>query len=232
MFHKQYFSSSSFLPTLKVSFFATNVFLWVVSVTLMIVYAMESTSIPPPLPPLQPPSAPPNGTFVGVFAAPPPSSGEGNIFYELTIFAVIIFDLFLALGYTVYGIRAMLRKTHNAVVEGADAASLYCELFKTTLTNSIFALCFLCRVVLFSLRPIAGILVSDTLFRFLGYYLPELVPAILQLLLLVSASRKLRQNRAFIDQLYDEEEDQLQHQHQQNQKDAVVNETTPILARN
>ena len=75
----------------------------------------------------------------------------------------------------------------------------------------IFSGCFLERAVIFLYRPVSGgaKISSEALFYTLAYYLPELVPNVLQLYLAESTVDKQAQDAKFINDLYENSQDSI-----------------------
>lgn len=62
----------------------------------------------------------------------------------------------------------------------------------------------MCRVVVFSYRPITGKTFDSTIFYVFAYYLPELVPTVLQVYISESSNQKQETDTKYIASLYQE----------------------------
>eukprot|EP01122_Echinamoeba_exundans_P011573 TRINITY_DN4644_c0_g1_i1.p1 TRINITY_DN4644_c0_g1~~TRINITY_DN4644_c0_g1_i1.p1 ORF type:complete len:331 (+),score=37.46 TRINITY_DN4644_c0_g1_i1:30-1022(+) len=178
--HKRYFGESlTFLPNLGWAFLAVNSILWVISVSLIIVYIVQQS---------------PGGAIQ-----------EGNVIYELTIVLVIAVDFLLALAISIFGFRLYYLRSKNRLASSATPPSAEGtrHLIVSILSTLAIAACFLARVVMFAWRPITGQLLDPLVFRVVGYYVAEALPASLQLLLLYSVKEKQTQRSQYIDDLYD-----------------------------
>jgi hypothetical protein len=178
--HKRYFGESlTFLPNLGWAFLAVNSILWIISVSLIIVYIVQQS---------------PGGTIQ-----------EGNVIYELTIVLVILVDFLLALAISVFGFRLYYLRSKNRLAQSATPPSAEGtrHLIISILSTLGIAVCFLARVVMFAWRPLTGQLLDPLVFRIIGYYVAEALPAALQLLLLYSIKEKQTQRSQYIDDLYD-----------------------------
>lgn len=125
---------------------------------------------------------------------------EGSPIYETTIITFIILDFVIACGFTIYGFAILRKKAKISSVQNK-------EFLKTVLITLVFTLCFFLKVILFLYRPITKKYMNNALFRVLGYYIPELIPSITQLLSYYFMRKRLDNNMT-VDDLYtaDDEE--------------------------
>jgi len=127
---------------------------------------------------------------------------EGNVYYESSILNICLVSLVLAISFLVYGIRQFWMLFQS----GDDSNERTRELIKIGFVTSIFSGCFLGRVIMFLYRPIAGTYLPMGVFMTFGYYLPEIVPSLLQLYILTNSKQKSSFETGFIDSLYSESE--------------------------
>lgn len=178
--HKRYFGESlTFLPTLGWAFIAVNSILWIISVALIVVYVVQQG---------------PDGLVQ-----------EGNLVYELTIGIVVVVDFLLAVGISIYGFRLLHLRTRNRLLqtEAPPSTQGTRHAIMSTVSTVIISASFFARVVMFVWRPITGQKLDPVLFRVVGYYAAEALPAALQLLLLYSIKEKQVQRTEYIGDLYD-----------------------------
>jgi len=132
---------------------------------------------------------------------------EGNVIYELNIVLDVAISALLSLGFLLYGILMffLTKSTGDGAIEDRNR-----ELLKTVGITTVFAACFLCRVVMFAYRPITGQHFPAVTFYVLGYFLPELIPSVLQVYLAESTQEKQDKDNKFIDSLYAEGEEAIE----------------------
>lgn len=182
---QSYFGESpSFLPTLGRGFIIINALLWIITAILVIVYLVIQKTTDNSLP-------------------------EGNLAYELTILLIVIVDFALALFFTAYGFRMLYLQGRSAsLLSSRSSSHSRHTLLISTVSTVVISASFLCRVVLFSWRPVTANRIDSVMFRAIGYYAVELIPAFVQLFLLHFIKQKNFRSSQFISNLYDGYADQ------------------------
>jgi len=129
------------------------------------------------------------------------ASGEerdGDPIYDANIIADACLFLIYAILFLVYGLRILVERRAQATQLWGDMK----EVWKMLGTTMIFTACFCCRVVMFLYRPVTGSYLHPTLFIFMAYYVPELVPSALQVYIVTTSKEKAVRDNQFIEDLY------------------------------
>jgi len=129
------------------------------------------------------------------------ASGEerdGDPIYDANIIADACLFLIYAVLFLIYGLRILVERRAQATQLWGDMQ----EVWKMLGTTMIFTACFCCRVVMFLYRPVTGNYLDQTLFIFLAYYIPELVPSALQVYIVTTSKEKAIRDNQFIEDLY------------------------------
>eukprot|EP01112_Ceratiomyxa_fruticulosa_P013436 TRINITY_DN3781_c0_g1_i1.p1 TRINITY_DN3781_c0_g1~~TRINITY_DN3781_c0_g1_i1.p1 ORF type:complete len:338 (-),score=27.76 TRINITY_DN3781_c0_g1_i1:183-1196(-) len=133
---------------------------------------------------------------------------EGNPLYEMNIDIQIIIGFLVSSGFLVYGIRLYcLNANIDNQVAGNERRK---ELIKLFFVTVIFSICFFIRVAMFLYRPITKKFLNLYLFQTFAYYVPEIIPCLLQLYMIHTSKIKEQQASKFIDELYRTDEEELQ----------------------
>jgi len=123
---------------------------------------------------------------------------EGNTLYDSSILIDIAVSFLISLGFLFYGTRLSITKFR---ADNNDPTRMR-EAIKIIFTAICFTLCFLLRVSMFSYRFITNAFLPDVLFVTLAYYLPELIPSVLQIYIVESSRGKSRRESQYINDLY------------------------------
>lgn len=135
------------------------------------------------------------------------ASGEerdGDPIYDANIIADACLFLLYALLFLIYGLRILVERRDQATQLWGDMK----EVWKMLVTTMIFTACFCCRVVMFLYRPVTGHYLPDTVFIFLAYYVPEVVPSALQVYIVTTSKEKAIRDNQFIEDLYSADSDE------------------------
>lgn len=101
---------------------------------------------------------------------------------------------------------------------------------KILVISFLFTACFLCRVVVFSYRPITHKTFNGTVFYVFAYYLPELVPTVLQVYISESSNQKQETDTKYIASLYQEADssvDDINEHRQPNERTRLWDGSSP-----
>jgi len=131
---------------------------------------------------------------------------EGNPLYEANIVTDVVVSTGVCVGFFVYGLLLFYVTRNN---DGGDVEGRNTELLRIFFITIIFTLCFLCRVVMFLYRPITGYPLPSVLFYVFAYFVPELVPSVIQVILSETVQGQLEREDKFIKDLYDEGEEAI-----------------------
>jgi hypothetical protein len=113
-------------------------------------------------------------------------------------------DLLASLGFLVYGVRLFLiGKEHADELSPATRR----QRLTTLLATLVFCSCFTLRFALFVWIPVGSETVSADLFMSLAYIIPELIPSMLQLVIVQERRSKTERDARFISELYQEHDD-------------------------
>lgn len=132
------------------------------------------------------------------------SRREGDPLYDASIYVVVAMSVFISAGFLVYGARLLMRSRISEDTE--DRANNLEEIMKILSCTVIFSICFFVRSVAFLYRPFTGRFMNLYAFRMLGYFIPEIIPSVVQFYMIWTRKRKEEYGQLFIDQLYKEEE--------------------------
>lgn len=86
-------------------------------------------------------------------------------------------------------------------------------------------------------RPITGKYLNEDVFYILGYYVPDILPTLVQIFIIQRTKRREVQNRAFIDDLYkaadedQEESSYIEHQSKRS-KTPLLGEVSAVTSVN
>eukprot|EP01132_Coremiostelium_polycephalum_P003134 gene3134-3918_t len=86
--------------------------------------------------------------------------------------------------------------------------------------STAFALCFLLRTIIFLYNPISGKYMNNEVFITMGYFIPDIVPTLLQLYIIHTRMKGEEEDKSFINNLYDNEMEE------QNNSDNEYNRQT------
>jgi len=178
IYHKSYYDSSTFLPSLGIFFIITNVALWILRLGVVLVYLI---------------------TGIEDFTK------EGNIFYEISIWTDNILSLMVAITLLTYGIATFIK----ARSESPEDRHLYAECVKLILITLAFVGSFSLRVMAFSYRYITFTYMDNFYYMPIAYYLPDLIPTILQVIVVETSKGKENETTTFIKNLYSDDDDSL-----------------------
>jgi len=97
----------------------------------------------------------------------------------------------VSVGFLIYGINLYCSTTSaNQAITPFEGTN---EINKYLFVMLAFTLCFSLRIAMFLYRPITDHYMNDNLFPVLAYYLPEVVPSILELCLIHTPKIKQHQ---------------------------------------
>jgi len=179
-YHKTYVSSSGFLPRLVKLFVTTNLLLYAYEVTLVILFVVQTDQ----------------NHYVE----------EGNLVYEFSIMSEVFVSFIVSVGFLIYGARLFM--SHGKATDFEENFHQKAqEILRILISTIIFSVCFLVRVIAFLYRPITNGYMNDQLFQVLGYFIPELIPSIVQFYIIQAHKKKQQQDNKYIEGLYKQEED-------------------------
>jgi len=130
---------------------------------------------------------------------------EGSLIYEINIVVDVVLSCFISIAFFVYGLLLFCSKRNV----DDDISQRNKELVKLLMYTIVFTACFMCRVFMFLYRPITGLYLNNTIFVVFGYYVPELVPAALQMYIAEQKQTQEEEDNKFIEGLYREYEDDI-----------------------
>jgi len=190
LYHKNYIVARGFLPRLFKFFVLTNVLLYVTEISVVLVFVIVD-----------------RGEY---------DNREGNPVYETSIYLEIFVSFIVSIAFFFYGMRLFRqhRRAHD-FEEGYEIKSK--EILTILIATIIFTACFLVRVVAFLFRPVEHEYMNQQLFQVLAYYIPEVIPSLVQFYLIRRKLRKEKKDTQFVHDLYQQEEDILRDDlHMQN----------------
>jgi hypothetical protein len=113
-------------------------------------------------------------------------------------------DLLASVGFLVYGVRLFtIGKEHADELSPATRR----QRLTTLLATLVFCSCFTLRFALFLWIPASSESVSADLFMSLAYIVPEVIPSLLQLLIVQERRSKTERDARFISDLYAEHDE-------------------------
>mmetsp|Transcript_23382 Transcript_23382/g.58472 ORF Transcript_23382/g.58472 Transcript_23382/m.58472 type:complete len:344 (+) Transcript_23382:139-1170(+) len=107
--------------------------------------------------------------------------------------------LVISFAFVVYAIQVYIR------YGGGSMQASRLELLRFTIETGVMCVCFLVRACLLFYRPITGDFLTEWVFYWFCYYIPEVVPAALQLDLIRRRRRREIVEETFIANLYEEQ---------------------------
>jgi len=183
MYHKNYVSAGGFLPRLFKVFVAVNALLYAIEISVVVTFLIVDRD--------------------------DYSQREGNPIYDASIYLEIIVNFVVSMCFLIYGIRLFL--SHVPALEYEETQNRkYREILKILISTIIFTTCFLVRVVAFLYRPITNSYMNNNLFQILAYYIPEVIPSLVQFYLIRGKLRREKADTQYIQNLYQQEEDSRQ----------------------
>jgi len=96
----------------------------------------------------------------------------GNIYYDLSVYTIILVAALIAISFSIYGIR-FIRSIAQLTTAGDDNDLNSRLLVKIVLISLVYTGCFILRCFAFSYRYITGLTLNEILFYILGYFLTE-----------------------------------------------------------
>jgi len=188
-YHKNYVSSTQFLPRVFWVFIVSNVGLYAFITLVTVLYLVEQTG------------------------------EEGDIFYDGSEFAEIGVSFIVSIAFLTYGIRLYLKKGKAAEFE--EGHQRINDIIKILVGTLIISACFLVRVFAFLYRPIYQAKMPDEVFQIFGYYIPELIPSLVQFYMIRARKFKEMHESKFVEELYQQEEELYNDEHEMHKN--VVN---------
>lgn len=181
-YHKSYVETQNFMPQLGLTFILVNAAVYVLQVVFVVLYLRESGDT---------------------------SKREGDVLYEANIVVDVGLSAAVSIGFLVYGgllfFVARSSRLDPAALDPNQAALQAAELFTLLMITLIMTACFLLRVVFFSWRLVGGSKFPVAVFYVFAYFIPEIVPSVLQVYLSEATEAHQRVNARTIDDLYAEE---------------------------
>jgi len=132
---------------------------------------------------------------------------EGNPLYEANIVTDVALSAAISLGFFIYG-WLLFFLTKNS--DDGDKTHRTRELIKILIITVVFTACFLGRCFMFLYRPITDKKFSDQVFYTFAYFVPEVIPCLLQIYLAETSRGQQERENKFIDDLYAESQDSIE----------------------
>jgi len=131
---------------------------------------------------------------------------EGNPVYEANIVSDIALSAVISVGFFIYGILLFTRVKN---MEDDTSPDRKRELMKILFITIIFTACFLVKCVFVLYRPITSHLLPEIPFYIFNYFLPELIPSLLQIYVSETTKEQQARDTKYIDDLYAESQDSV-----------------------
>ncbi|EFA77305.1 hypothetical protein PPL_12516 [Heterostelium album PN500] len=116
-----------------------------------------------------------------------------TVFLVIELLAIILYS-FLTLICMISFWKSFQRK-ESAIISRVRSSSTFC-------------FCFLTRAIIFLYNPITGKFMNDEMFLTLGYFVPDIIPTLLQVYIWHSRMRNEEEDSTFINSLYENEMDE------------------------
>jgi len=157
LYHKNYIVAKGFLPRLFKMFIATNALLYITEITVVLVFLIVD-----------------RGQY---------NNREGNPIYETSVYLEIFVSFTVSIAFLIYGMRLFMQhgRAHDFEENSSRKAR---EILTILVATIIFTVCFILRVVAFLYRPLTGEKMNQELFQVLAYYIPEVIPSVVQFYLI------------------------------------------------
>jgi magnesium-transporting ATPase (P-type) len=182
LYHKNYIVAKGFLPRLFNTFVIINALLYSIEIIVVLLFLIVDRA--------------------------EYSHREGNPIYETSVYLEIFVSFTVSIAFMIYGVRLFLQhgRAHDFEENYSRKAR---EILVILVATIIFTVCFILRVVAFLYRPITGEYMPQELFQVLAYYIPEVIPSLVQFYLIRRKDRKEKKDTRFVHDLYQMEEDVL-----------------------
>eukprot|EP01095_Lingulamoeba_sp_RSL-Kostka_P007987 TRINITY_DN2612_c0_g1_i1.p1 TRINITY_DN2612_c0_g1~~TRINITY_DN2612_c0_g1_i1.p1 ORF type:complete len:331 (+),score=20.64 TRINITY_DN2612_c0_g1_i1:62-1054(+) len=126
-----------------------------------------------------------------------------NPFYSTDIISTSLVYCLIAFAFIFYGFFLFIKESSGGIKD----RNRFRSVAKIVLTSCILSLCFLCRIVALSYRPIFDSYLPDLLYYSLSYFIPEIIPSFLMIFFIHNITQENIENRNFINAIYAEEEE-------------------------
>jgi len=193
-FRRRYYDDKRFLPTVFWPFIILNAFVWCGQVVMIVWYTVTQDQIKTKV-------------------------------YNINSIVIAGINLLVSIFFFLYSVRLyyLTRKPSIATVPPTSpfdnsangivppdflSPGTRNALLKIFIANAIFGVCFLLRVGMWSLKPIFGLEIDNVLYIIFSYFVPELLPSLLQLYVIKIRKDEYRQQDQFIKDLYAESEEE------------------------
>lgn len=143
-----------------------------------------------------------------LWAVSPGEKREGDLLYDWNVVIIVAINFILAVAFGLYGWRVYRQRSTS----GDDSPESLFELKIVAIATVVFLLMFFLRVVMLSYRLVTKKFLPLAVFRIFGYYLPEAIPCIIQLILTRRQRKRSSQREHFIADLYKESETDVSYQ--------------------
>eukprot|EP01125_Pyxidicula_operculata_P008272 TRINITY_DN2791_c0_g1_i1.p1 TRINITY_DN2791_c0_g1~~TRINITY_DN2791_c0_g1_i1.p1 ORF type:complete len:176 (-),score=16.05 TRINITY_DN2791_c0_g1_i1:338-865(-) len=147
---------------------------------------------------------------------------DGNAVYDTNILLDMSVALIISIAFMIYGIRLTIK---NANLDKTDPQRAK-NILKVCGTTVIFTICFLLRCIMYSYRFITGQYIEPNTFVVLTYFVPELIPCLIQFYLVETSKQESKTGAKFISDLYSGEVDSTYLFPKKNSRSSIVNSST------
>jgi len=128
------------------------------------------------------------------------STKAGNWRYDINIYTDIVLSFILSFVFLVYGIM-MAYKRYSG--DFSDPHRLR-HAFKNLSYGLGFSILFFLRVIMFAYRPVTNGFMNASVFLILAYYIPEIIPSLLQLYIIETYKVESELTTRVISDIYEE----------------------------
>ncbi|EGG17707.1 hypothetical protein DFA_08703 [Cavenderia fasciculata] len=140
--------------------------------------------------------------FIFCFVSVNKSEKEGSVIYLLNTLYEVVLSLGIGISFTITVIRIYLKYTS---IDIDVCRNQIVQLRKMFILSLIFGACFVLRSIMFLYNPVTKKLMNDEVFITLGYFIPDIVPTLLQVYIIHTKMKNEEADTSYINSLYENE---------------------------
>jgi len=129
-------------------------------------------------------------------------SRENDPIYNAGVYLTISVSLIVSISFFLYGARLFYLRNNTTI----DSEKKKHELTQIGAFTFLFTACFLLRTIMYSYRPIYNAYINDLAFYILAYFVPEILPCLLEIYVIHKSNTQIRRDAEFIQGLYNDEQ--------------------------
>ncbi|GAM27305.1 hypothetical protein SAMD00019534_104800 [Acytostelium subglobosum LB1] len=131
---------------------------------------------------------------------------EGSKVYLVNTLYQVLLSALIGLLFVVIMVQTYAK--YKSIDKDIGSGELKNQLRKMLLLSATFCLCFLIRIVIFLYNPITGEYMNQELFITMGYFIPDIIPTLMQLYIWHQKMQATDDSAEFVNNLYENEMDE------------------------